>query len=534
MLALMLACGSSDPAVVAPSTSAVNPIDMLTRVSMDVRGIRPSVADVDNILADPDALDDLIDDYLSDARFPERVMDLYSEIYLTQAEVFSVQPASFSFDDGVSGFEYAQSIGEEPLRILATVAAEDLPYTDIVTADWTMHNPVLAQMYPTDYPADGLGWQKSHYTDGRPTAGVLSTNGMWWRYGSTTSNLNRKRANQVSRIFLCNDYLTRPIEFDRDVNLLDEEAVSDAIQNDPGCVACHVSLDPLASYLYGFWYIDDTSAGDTTHYHPERELLFQRFDVPEPAYYGQAGGNLSDLGQHIAGDPRFIECAVEQAYTRLMGRDALLTDGDALAIHREAFLAGGLTLRALFRSILSHPRYRSAAEAPSGFVTKKMATASLMASQIEALTGFAWTQSGVEMMASDQVGVGNLAGRADGYRMVRDSRSPNATMLLVSARLAEAAAAHVIVTEAPQAPAQRTLFTEVTFTESPRTDTSTMAAQIQRLHKAVLGRAVAPDGEEVEANLALWQELYEATDDPYVAWGGVLIALLRDPEFLLY
>ena len=67
MLALMLACGSSDPAVVAPSTSAVNPIDILTRVSMDIRGVRPSVADVDTILADPDALDDLIDDYLSDA-----------------------------------------------------------------------------------------------------------------------------------------------------------------------------------------------------------------------------------------------------------------------------------------------------------------------------------------------------------------------------------------------------------------------------------------------------------------------------------
>ena len=28
-------------------------------------------------------------------------------------------------------------------------------------------------------------------------------------------------------------YLTRPIAFDRDVNLLDEDAVNDAIENDP-------------------------------------------------------------------------------------------------------------------------------------------------------------------------------------------------------------------------------------------------------------------------------------------------------------
>ena len=137
-------------------------------------------------------------------------------------------------------------------------------------------------------------------------------------------------------------------------------------------------------------------------------------------------------------------------------------------------------------------------------------------------------------MASDAVGVGNLAGRADGYRMVRDSRSPNATMLLVSARLAEAASAHVMTQEAAQEPRDRSLFSEVTFSETAQTDRSAMTAQIQRLHKAVLGRVVEPDGDEVEANLALWEELYAATDSAHVAWGGLLIALLRDPDFLMY
>ena len=534
MFMLWLACGSSDPEVTHAMLPEADPLDMLTRVSLDIRGVRPSVAEVDAVLNDPEALNDFIDTYLTDERFPERVIDLYSEIYLTQAEVFPVPMSSFNFAEAVSNYAYTRSIGEEPLRILATVADEDLPYTEIVTADWTVINPILASMYPTDYPDGGRDWQKARYTDGRPAAGVLSTNGMWWRYGSTSSNLNRKRANQVSRIFLCNDYLTRPIEFDRDVNLLDEEAVADAIKNDPGCVACHVSLDPLASYLYGFWYIDETSAGDTTSYHPERELLHQQLGVPKPAYYGKPGGTLNALGHHIAGDPRFVECAVEQAYTRLMGRDAVLTDGDALAIHREAFMEGGLTLRALFRSILTHPRYRSAAEGPDGFATKKLATANLMASQIEGLTGFAWTQSGTEMMTSDAVGVGNLAGRADGYRMVRDSRSPNATMLLVTARLAEAAAAHLMVTEAPLAPDERDLFTLVDFSETPDSDLAAMAAQIRHLHKAVLGRSVDTDSEEVTANLSLWTELHAATEDPYVAWGGVLIALLRDPDFLMY
>jgi len=42
------------------------------------------------------------------------------------------------------------------------------------------------------------------------------------------------------------------------------------------------------------------------------------------------------------------------------------------------------------------------------------------------------------------------------------------------------------------------------------------------------------DGEEVEANLALWQELYAINRDADEAWAGLLTALLRDPDFLLY
>ena len=44
----------------------------------------------------------------------------------------------------------------------------------------------------------------------------------------------------------------RPIQFDLDVNLLDEAAVTDALRTNPACVNCHVSLDPIASYLFGF------------------------------------------------------------------------------------------------------------------------------------------------------------------------------------------------------------------------------------------------------------------------------------------
>ena len=61
-----------------------------------------------------------------------------------------------------------------------------------------------------------------------------------------------------------------------------------------------------------------------------------------------------------------------------------------------------------------------------------------------------------------------------------------------------------------------------------------MVAQLQVLHRRIFGTWVEPDGDEVTANLALWSDLHAATGDVAQAWVGVLSALLRDPDFLLY
>ena len=48
------------------------------------------------------------------------------------------------------------------------------------------------------------------------------------------------------------------------------------------------------------------------------------------------------------------------------------------------------------------------------------------------------------------------------------------------------------------------------------------------------GARVDADGEEVEADLALWSELYALDGDPAAAWAGVLSMLMREPTFLFY
>lgn len=536
---LALACDDPGPATDAADAPAqiepiepLDPLVLLTRASLDLRGVRPTVAEIQAVEADPATLEASIDTFLADPRFGDRAADLFSEVYLTRTETYLVSFAAYDLD-GFAFPDVLASVGDEPLKLLATVARDDLPITELVTADWTMANEILAAMWPVDYPAGGTGWKQVRYTDGRPAAGVLSTNGLWWRYPSTDSNANRKRANQTSRILLCSDYLTRPIEFDRNVNLLDTEAVAEAVRTDPGCLSCHVSLDPLAAYFFGFWWYEPSSAEAAT-YHPSRERNWEAYLGTPPAYYGEPGSDLGDLGWQIAGDNRLAECMVEHVTELLLRRDVGLLDVDRLTEHREVLLQGGLTLKPLFRSVLASPEYRAATDAglPGTQVPLKLVTPGLLGSQVEDLTGFDWRSlEGADLLLTESAGFLTLAGGADGVFATENSTTPNATLLLVQERLAEAAADHVVKSDLALPAAERRLFGEVDFGE---TAGEGLVAQIQALHLRLFARRVAPDGPEVEANLELWSELHAITNDPASAWSGLLSALLRDPDFLLY
>ncbi len=528
-LLILLSC-TSEPEPVPAAMPEMSSAELLTRLSLDLRGRRPSPEELDRVQGDPAALDALTEEMLYDPAFEARVADLWSEVFLTRTETFYVGAEDYGLPDQAT---FAASVGDEPLRLLARIAAEDRPWTELVTADWTMANDTLLAAWPLQ-GEQGSGWRPAQYTDGRPAAGVLATNGLWWRYTSTTSNANRGRANQISRILLCNDYLVRPIEFERNVDLLDEEAVLDAINNNPGCVACHVSLDPIASYLYGFWTYVPDSVEEASRYHAEREPLWSTVTGVAPSWYGQPGSSLADLGAQIAADPRYPECAVQRTYELLLRRPVSVQDVDRLAAHREAFLDGGLTLRSLMRSVMADPNYRAGATDAEGAVPRKMVSAELLADQVEALTGFRWEYAGIDMMGTDSVGLRTLAGGADGSTVAASATRPNATLVLVQERLAQAASWYAVASEVEAERSSRSIFREVDLAAPASTDEAASRAQIVRLHALVLGDTVLADGEEVEAGLALLAELSSVGASPPVAWAGLLSALMRDPDFLLY
>ena len=213
---------------------------------------------------------------------------------------------------------------------------------------------------------------------------------------------------------------------------------------------------------------------------------------------------------------------------------AELLDFARLTEHRNALIEGELAFRPLFRSVVMSPEYRAATDAglPGTQVPLKMVTPGLLASQMEDLTGFRWTGQGWDLVQSDQFGFLTLAGGADGAFVTKHSRGPNVTLLLVQERLAEASAAYV-VTEDLSSDSPR-LFDRLSPDTHVDDDPAGAAAQLQGLHRRIFGTTIAADGPEVEANLALWHDLFAIEGEPAAAWAGVLTALLRDPDLLLY
>ena len=520
-------------------------IQLLTRLSLDLRAVRPSIEELDRIENDPGQLDVLIEEFLADPRFGDQIRNMYDDIYHTDTRAFYLSLQSLAPPD--SGFDSTKmriSVGEEPLRIVQKVVEDDLPWTDVVTADWTMADEQLAVFYPIDYPEGETGWKKVQWTDERPAGGVFVTNGFHNRFISQGVNAQRRRANEVSRILLCDNYLGRPIEFSREEGISDQESTQNATQTKAACVSCHVSLDPLASHFWGFqWH--SYGVYDQLYYHPSKERYWQDATGQPPAYYGQQSNGLADLGHLIAADPRFSSCAVKQMMEFLFQEDLTLENTATFNHHRDAFLNSGMRMKSLIRSVVHDPLYTASFDNEDAS-TARLMTDHMIRRSIKELTGY---EPRYESIYGDQ----NIlelptwrviGGGMNGVTVMSRSRYIHMPMTLLHEQLSSASATYAAFTEHALPVEERKLFIHIDFTESPESHPILFATQIQHLLYAVLGEQVETDSQRVIELISLWSNVFPSQGDYWTvsddeeqqitSWAVVLAAILNDPTFLIY
>ena len=136
------------PGVDPATAPKLTPGALLLRLSLDLRGVRPTPDEYAAVEADPEgALATLREAFLVDVRFAARARDLYANVTRTRVEDFPINAEMLGTDPADQGQLFA-SIGEEPLMMLARIVAEDRPLTELVTADWTMADERLADIFP--------------------------------------------------------------------------------------------------------------------------------------------------------------------------------------------------------------------------------------------------------------------------------------------------------------------------------------------------------------------------------------------------
>jgi hypothetical protein len=352
--------------------------------------------------------------------FNIQTFDRYPKLAEVVAELPDDRPEEYEdyherpfFSRGDAEWMFRGAVAREPLELIAHIVMNDLPYTEVLTADYTMVNALTDYAYRSGSgfshefaSADGFydrrpfGIFRPGYNDGHiphdhefeinedesvytfsdyhqwPHAGVLSTQAWLARYPSTDTNRNRARARWTYFHFLGVDIeKSAPRSTDPDA-LAD---TNNPTLKNPACTVCHERLDPVAGAYQSF--------GDIGHYLDQYgglDSLSDAYKCPEcyggewgstgyeegdtwyrdmrvPGFEGAEakvveGDSLQWLGQQIAADPRFAAATVRFWWPTVFGADALeasASSSDELSgQHLKAFAAQDQTINQLARDFV--------------------------------------------------------------------------------------------------------------------------------------------------------------------------------------
>jgi hypothetical protein len=330
---------------------------------------------------------------------------------------------------------------------------------------------------------------------------------------------------------------------DTNVDLSDPDVVADAVVQNSSCAGCHQSLDPLASYLFGFRrtiQINQITQYPLVTYYPSQTDQWQTTNKRPPMYFGIEANGMSGLGQAIADDPRFARCAAIHFASYLSETPDTELSGAWVARLQADFVDGGYNAKQLAREVVLSDEFRVAYDTDEGrsegTIGYLKARPEQLARMIEDLTGFAWefestasvrgTPYGhADLMNGDYLGYRVLGGGIDSFYVTQPVFTMNATSSLVAKNLAEAAADHVVEHDATAPPASRTLFTAATV---DATDATSVRAELAVLHQRIFSELIADDDEEIDATYDLFADALAASGNARRAWKVTVTGMLSD------
>lgn len=569
--------------IASPSSSAVvllPPADALRKAALSLASRLPTDDERERVrMGGEAALAQAVDGLMREEAFVARVKEIWNDLLLTNRYMNNGldllndadYPGKYWYnpnklpdnmltqDQRNQRFWSGLGVASEPLELIAWVVRGDKPFSEILTADYTMVNAYSARTYGLDPAQLGFTNYDSQYNfrPGKvqiqrngmmlplPHAGILTMPVYLSRYPTTDTNLNRHRARMTFKLFLATDLLAvaeRPIDPSSVTSL-------NPTRDDPYCKVCHKIIDPVAGTYQKF------DAGG--RFNPE---AMWPAALPQPGFGQNAIDNVKQypqalqwLGQQLTSDQRFITNAVQVMYKGLTGHDPLPypreEDPDhaarlaawqeqdtAFQAIAEQFRADKYNLKTIVRMLVLGPVFRAqvASGAPAtleGYGTGRLLPPEMLARKIAAVFNIHWWRGDkAEWLANDY---NLLYGGIDNTNVVTRLTDPNGVMASVALRMSTEMSCGVTGFDFTKPRAARVLFPFVEPSFRPEDDNgyevpaavAAIRQNIQYLHQRILGETL-PDGDpEIERTYKLLLETHrewkmaKSTDLPFDCQG---------------
>ncbi len=539
----------------------LGPSETYRKASLHLAGRLPTDAELERLKEDGDkALAPLLGKLMKEEAFYVRLKEMYNDIFLSDRyyrnsdavnllneDAYPLAGEWFDAQPEETRRAINRALAREPLELLAHIVRSGKPFTELLTANYTVVNPYSAQLYGLDIafddPMDESEWRETKirvWTDGArvtlPHAGIL-TNPIWLnRFPTSDTNRNRHRARMVMQQFLATDILKVA---ERPINALDATKYNNPTRDDPSCASCHRQLDPIAG-TFMKWDDDDQE-----EFIPQREWYREMF----PPGFGDELIPVSEfdaaprwLGKRLAADPRFALSAVRQMYSALTGHAPLEYPAQGLAgypallsaweaqdrVFRqliEAFVESGYDLKVVIREVVLTRYFRAAnfERAPSSqeslsladIGTGRLSIPELLDRKIAATIGFGWQRDydGQRYLRGDYA---ILYGGIDSDTATNRLTDLNSVMSGIQWRMSNEVACVATPFEFSQAKSARLLFKYVDIDTTPIADDGTdnldaiedIKKTIQYLHERMWGTRPALDDAELDATYNLFVETW--------------------------
>ena len=281
-----------------------SPRKLLRRAALVFAGRTPTPAEYQYVAAGTDGhLREVIRNLMTGPRFHEFVLRAANDRLLTDRFVDEItlenrghfyhfdnkyyrmrgaavkNGANREFNEWHNAVQYG--VARAPLELIAHVVDNDLPYTEVLTADYVMANKLSGESYTgkgdLDHPADVHDFRPTRITDylthqqgyrarfepniglrilspgeGRmsiPHAGILNTLVFLKRYPTTATNRNRARARWTYYHFLGVDIENAASRTTDPVALADTD---NPTMHNANCTVCHTVLDPASGAFQNY------------------------------------------------------------------------------------------------------------------------------------------------------------------------------------------------------------------------------------------------------------------------------------------